>query len=493
MGMPATVSIRRTIVHPVFVLAAVLCASVCGSQVRAQPTTQEASGGSDWSVPSDADIRKLLAERMRHNGVGIVVGVIEPDGRRVVAHGSSGVEGVSLGGDTEFLIGSVTKVFTALLLVDMVQRGEVGLDDPAAKYLPPGVKMPQRGRPITLRDLATHVSGLPSMPTNFDLQAQPDPYSAYTVEQLHAFLSGYTPEREPGERWAYSNLGVFLLGRLLANRADTDYETLLKERVLVPLGMRDTAITLTPEQSQRLAPGHDRYLQPVQTWEMTVMQGSGSLRSTVDDLLTFLAACLGYQDTPLKAAMAQQWSVRSPIRASQALGWGISMVGDRDIVGHRGGKEGYRSAVVFDPKTRTGAVVLANARSEDEPGDIAMHLLTGKPLSPAPPAPAARKPVAVDRNMLARYAGRYRLASGATMTVADRDGHLAVETGPGSGISTFLPQGERDFYLNTGNDDLTFEVDAKGHVNGLVLHGDGKAGDRHTPASRIDKGAASPD
>lgn len=464
---------------------AMLCMLAACGLASAQPATQGAATGRDWDIPSDDAIRRLLAERMRHNGVGIVVGVIEPRGRRVVAHGRSGAEGVALGGDTVFLIGSVTKAFTTLLLAEMVRQGEVGLDDPAANYLPAGVRMPQRGRPITLRDLATHVSGLPSMPANFDLEAEPDPYSSYTVEQLHAFLSGYTPERAAGEHWAYSNLGMFVLGRLLAQRAGMDYETLLKARVLAPLGMRDTGITLTRAQSRRLAPGHDRYLKPARTWEMTVMQGSGSLRSTVDDLLVWVAANLGYTDGPLKVAMASQWSERSPVRESQALGWGISRVGEREIVGHRGGKEGYRSAVVFDPNARTGIVILANARTDDDPGDIAMHLLTGRALEPAPSAPKPPKVVTVAPGALKVYAGRYRQPSGTVMTVANRGGYLAIETAPGNGISTFLPQGVRDFYLNTGNDELTFDLGAEGRANGLTLHGDGKTGNDHVRAVRM--------
>jgi len=452
------------------------------------PVPAGAAGG--WVIPSNEGIRALLAERMRHNGVGVVVGVVEPAGQRVVAHGRSGAsDGRPLDGDTVFLIGSVTKVFTGLMLADMVQRGEVRLDDPAAEYLPTGVKMPLRGRPITLQDLSTHVSGLLSMPANFDLQARPDPYSAYTTEQLYAFLSGYTPEREPGKKWGYSNLGVSLLGQLLANRAGKPYEMLLKERVLAPLGMHDTSIEITPDQARRLAPGHDRYLQPVKTWEMAAMQGSGSLRSTVNDMLTFLAAYFD-EDSPLNAAMARQWSIRSPTRASQALGWGISPVGSVEVVGHRGGKEGYRSAAVFDPKTKRGIVVLGNARMEDQPGDIAMYLLTGRALEPAPPAPPRPKSVDIAPGALEVYVGRYRQSSGTVMTVANRGDYLAVETAPGSGISTFLPQGRHDFYLNTGNDELTFDVDAEGCVKGLILHGDGKAGASRQAAARIDAGCA---
>src|SRR5687767_4804459 len=129
----------------------VLALSVASAR-EDQPVPSATAGG--WTIPSNEEIQALLAERMRRNGVGIVVGVIEPVRRRVVAHGSGGAKhGRPLDGDTVFLIGSVTKVFTGLLLADMVQRGEVRLDDPAAKYLPAGVKMPQRDRPITLQDL----------------------------------------------------------------------------------------------------------------------------------------------------------------------------------------------------------------------------------------------------------------------------------------------------------------------------------------------------
>ena len=269
-----------------------------------------------WTIPSNDEIRALLAERMEHNGVGIVVGVIEPAGRRIVAYGKSGArDGRPLDGDTVFQIGSVTKVFTGLLLADMAQRGEVNVDDPVSKYLPPGIKMPQRGRPITLIDLSKHFSALPSMPTNFSLQARPNPYEAYTAELLYQFLSSYELPREPGKQ-EYSNLGVALLGRLLARHAGMEYEPFLRERVLVPLGLKDTSITLNRDQARRLAPGHDRFLEPVETWNLLAMPASGALRSTANDLLNFLAFNLGVQPTPLYPAMGT--SARRVVRSAEA-------------------------------------------------------------------------------------------------------------------------------------------------------------------------------
>jgi hypothetical protein len=116
---------------------------------------------------------------------GIVAGMIGPKGRKVVTFGDTQV----LNGDTLFEIGSITKVFTALLLSDMVQRDELALTDPVAKFLPAGVNVPQRnGRRMTLVDLATHSSGLPSMPSNMK---RTDPDNPFSVTPLAIYTSFY--------------------------------------------------------------------------------------------------------------------------------------------------------------------------------------------------------------------------------------------------------------------------------------------------------------
>jgi CubicO group peptidase (beta-lactamase class C family) len=148
------------------------------------------------AFPSDAQIRDLLVERIdkQHQSIGIVVGVIDSSGHRtVVSYGTFDAgDNRPVNGDTVFEIGSITKVFTSLLLADMTQRGEVSLTDPVAKYLPAAVKMPERnGRQITLVDLATHTSGLPRLPSKLSPKDAANPYADYSVEQLYQFLSGY--------------------------------------------------------------------------------------------------------------------------------------------------------------------------------------------------------------------------------------------------------------------------------------------------------------
>src|SRR5882724_11139917 len=108
-------------------------------------------------IASDSDIRKILVDRIdtRHQGIGIVVGVIEPAGRRVISYGTMAIDDKRpVDGDTIFEIGSITKVFTSLLLADAVKRAEVALNDPVAKFLPAGVKVPERsGKKITLNQI----------------------------------------------------------------------------------------------------------------------------------------------------------------------------------------------------------------------------------------------------------------------------------------------------------------------------------------------------
>jgi serine-type D-Ala-D-Ala carboxypeptidase/endopeptidase len=438
-----------------------------------------------WTIPSNEAIQKLLAERMAHNGVGAVVGVIEPSGRRVVVHGrSDSADNRPLDGDTVFQIGSNSKAFVGLVLADMVRRGEVALDDPAQKYLPSGVKMPLRGRPITLRDLATQRSGLPSMPDNFRLDAEPNPVEAYSVDDLWQFLSSYQLTREPGEKYEYSNLAFALLGRLLALRAGKEYEALLKERVLDPLGMRSTAITVTPSMAARLTPGHDPYLRRIDVWEMKTLQASGSVRSSANDMLRFLAAYLGGTRTPVAESMALQLRSRAPSDARAALGWGLPNLGAREVYYWEGGKSGYRSTVAFDTHARTGVVVLQNARTDDKPTALALYLLTGRALPPAPSAPAQKAVKQVPAEVLERYAGSYRARDGIARVIQKGD-HLLVSYEAADGGLEFLATGERDFFYRAGNDDIAFEVDASGAVSGMRIYPDGKEAGKSELAPRL--------
>jgi serine-type D-Ala-D-Ala carboxypeptidase/endopeptidase len=238
------------------------------------------AGGMLAATAPDAEILELLTAGVKAGrSVGIVAGIIEPRGRRVVSYGSFGTTNPRpVDGESLFEIGSMTKVFTSLLLADMVERGEVALTDPVARYLPGGVKVPERGgMQITLQDLSMHRSGLPRLPSNLLPKVLDNPYTDYTADLMYAALAGYELTRDIGAEYEYSNLGAGLLGHALARRAGMDYEALVRTRILEPLAMKSTAITVPTSLKPRLTNGHDGARRSVSYWDFDVLAGAGAL------------------------------------------------------------------------------------------------------------------------------------------------------------------------------------------------------------------------
>lgn len=444
------------------------------------PTSAAAATSATAALPADGEVRRILAERIGKNNdrVGIVVGLISPSGRRSVSYGSRALgDSRPLDADTLFEIGSVTKVFTSLLLALAVERHELTLDDPVANYLPASVKLPASGsRLITLRDLATHTSGLPRMPDNFAPRDASNPYADYSVAQLYQFLSNAQLSHPVGSTYDYSNVGVGLLGHALALHSGQSYEDLVRSRVTDPLGMPSTRITLSSELQARLAPGHTPAFDPTSNWDLPTFAGAGALRSSANDLSTFLAAAIGLVDTPFTAAFASMQAVQRPIgdKLSIGLGWHIRSAHGKDIVWHNGGTGGYRTFIGYDPRAQTGVAVLSNASSTPEPDDIGFHLLDAEsPLEPAPGAVTPHTQVTIDPRLLDGYVGRYQLAASVGFTVTlDGDQLFAQLTGQDS--FPVYPESEKKFFYKVVEATLTFETDAQGQAQALVLHQNGR-------------------
>jgi D-alanyl-D-alanine-carboxypeptidase/D-alanyl-D-alanine-endopeptidase len=438
-------------------------------------------------VPSDEEIHKILADRIDrdHQGVGIVVGVIEPKGRRIVSVGKldSG-DKRTLNGDTVFEIGSMSKVFTSLLLMDMVQKGEVSLTDPVAKFLPATAKIPERnGKKITLQDLSTQSSGLPRMPNNFNPKDMTNPYADYSVEQMYQFLSGYTLTRDIGEKYEYSNLGVGLLGHALALRAGMSYEALVKARITGPLEMTSTSITLTPDEKARFAVGHDGDLHAVSAWDIPTLAGAGALRSTANDMLTFLSANLGYTKTPLAPAMAAEISIRRPTGTPGmeiAYAWHVITKDGKSIIWHNGGTGGFRTFMGFDPETRVGVVALANVSNAEGVDDIGRHLLNASfPLANFDKK--ERKAVPVDTKLFDGYVGRYEMDPKFILSIT-RDGDHLYGQATGQGRFEIFPESEKEYFAKVTDLQISFHTGADGKATELVVH----QGAENTPAKRLE-------
>jgi CubicO group peptidase (beta-lactamase class C family) len=448
------------------------------SVALAAPTTATPPGKHPAAVPSDAEVRRILVERIdaQQKGVGIVVGIIDPHGRRVVAYGALDQgDKRPLDGDTLFEIGSITKVFTALLAADMAQRDEVKLDDPIQKYLPSTVKMPQRnGKQITLIDLATHTSGLPRMPENFRPKDPNNPYADYTVDALYSFLSSYELHRDIGIKYVYSNLAFGVLGQGLAQRAGRDYEKLVVARICDPLGMKSTRAILSEPLQQRFAVGHTSDLVKAHSWDNESLAGAGSLRSSANDLLTFLAAMMGYTGNPLAAAQKTTLSIRRPTGApfqETGLGWDIDTRGGNEIISKGGGTAGFTTFIGYSPKTRVGVVALANTAAEGGTADIALHLLDARyPLWVPESFPSSANRPTLQAEALDDYVGHYKLTP-AVIVTATREGEqlfLQLTNQPRAAV---YPKGEREFTYKVVDAQVTFEPGAAGQpANALVLH-----------------------
>jgi len=292
---------------------------------------------------------------------GFVIGLVQGGVPRVLGYGRlSESQAATPDGDTVFEIGSITKTFTATLLWQEAQAGTLSLDDPIDPYLPKGVRPPRRsGKGITLLQLATHRSGLPRLPGNLAPKDSSNPYADFSVEDLYDAVDSVELSYDPGERYVYSNLGVGLLGQLLARKNGKSYESLVVERICDPLGMGDTRISLSDDQKRRLAPGHEADGQPAANWDLPALAGAGALRSTANDMLRYLEAQFSdaYQGTQSPRAAAG-----GAMRIG--LGWHLVPSKGSTIVWHNGGTGGYRSWAGFVKDTRTAVVVLANSSVE---------------------------------------------------------------------------------------------------------------------------------
>jgi serine-type D-Ala-D-Ala carboxypeptidase/endopeptidase len=432
-------------------------------------------------------VRAYLQHRLEAEKInaGIVVGMVDERGSRIISYGKldNGTD-QEVNGDTVFEIGSDTKTFTALLLQGMIQRGEMKLDDPVSKYLPASAQMPaHRGRKITLRQLARHTSGLPVIPDNLDPKRADNPYADYTVEKLYTFLSGYKLNRAPGAKAAYSNLGMGLLGHVIALKSGTNYESLVVDRICRPLKMDSTRITLTPDLKSRFAVGHNLFGEPIAPWEVAVLSGAGALRSTANDLLKYVSANLGLTPSTLTPLMKQTYE--------NGLAWfADSKTPGTKIISHGGGTGGSQSFVGFEVVRRRGVVILFNGRRVIDVEHLGKFLLqsewgsNGRPMEIqlASSVPKLLKPpvaIRLEGKLLDAIAGDYDFTPNADMPLftgmkltiwREADQLIGQTSGKNAlqGAFHLYPESETNFLIKINGAQLTFIKDAKGEVIAVI-------------------------
>ena len=427
-------------------------------------------------ILASGNIAAILEARLagKPADVGLVVGVVDADGPRVVCHGGAGrPDAQPPGGDTLFEIGSATKAFTGLLLADLAERGEVALDDPVEEFLPADVRLARpSGHPVTLAALASHTSGLPHDADNYAPRVPANPFADYTVARFYDFLRRWRPDAGAAGVHQYSNVGMGLLGHALSLRAGVDFETIIRTRIVGPLGMRDTVIAVPAPMAARFARGHDYDGQPTVHMEAPVIAGAGALRSTADDLLAFLAAELGFAATPLADAMSAQlgarWATGRADFQFQALGWCVSLDPGGEVAWHVGRTTGFRCFLGFDRGRGVGVAVLGNQATAGAGEDIGFHLLTGRPFAPV----ASRQVAEIAPEALKAYEGRYRLSPSVEIAVKAADGRLIFRTGERHHL--LYPESATTFFMKQFDIQASFELDANGRAAALVLTENGR-------------------
>ncbi len=308
---------------------------------------------------------------------GLSVGYIEGDHFGIVHLGSSNQTKEKANYSTVYELGSISKVFTSLLLADAVVRGEIDLNAAADATNPAGIRLPSRdGRSIQWIDLSTHRSGLPRLPSNLPLTDLTNPYRDYDSKQAAAFLNQYELPRQPGKSQEYSNFGASVLGYLVAAKAGKTYEQLLRERIAEPLRMTDCTVTLTSDQTKRLATPHDKFGSATPPWTFSDLPGAGGVHATMRDMMRFAKAQLNPPAGKLGDAIELAWKQQRDADASgSAMGLGWMIAGDGQTRWHNGQTGGSHAALFINREQKCAVVVLCNTAVTNEIDQLATQLI----------------------------------------------------------------------------------------------------------------------
>jgi D-alanyl-D-alanine-carboxypeptidase/D-alanyl-D-alanine-endopeptidase len=461
----------RAMSHSSVVAAIAAVTVACAPPATTPKTSTPVADAPDPTGPHRAAVAAQVQPYLDAELVSsLVVGVVDGDKVEIYGFGTrdeTDPKPAPPDGRTVFEIGTLTQVFTSLLLADAVARGELSFDTPVARMMPIGVTLPTAGdQAITVEMLATHRAGLPSTPRSIARkQFEEDPYGGYAPDQLYGDLDATRLEAVPGTVVRYSSWGVGLLGFALARTIGMTYGEALNDRITGPLGLVDTRVDVPSLTAPRVAMGHDEDLRRVGVWHFSAMAGAAGLHSTARDLTALLraeiAAAHGGKG-PLADRLRATQEIRIPADPrSESLGWWVEKDGR---YWHNGATGGHHAFVQLDPVAGRGVVVLAGTSTSllDRLGGAIFDALAGKP-----PAPVAFP----DPAQFAPLAGRYRIGdSEANVEIRGKRIYLVQ---PGQRPTRLLPLSAFEFFIEEIQAPMAFELDG-GKAVGLVIFANGQ-------------------
>jgi CubicO group peptidase (beta-lactamase class C family) len=325
----------------------------CGSAPLDARTTTP-----DRSAALREVVAPVLAQNS-HRAIGIVV--VDGGREHVLAFGPRNAN-ARFETDTSFEIGSISKVFTGLLLANAVRSGEVRLEDPVAQHLPPELVVAHGDR-IALVDLAAHSAGFPLMPSNWTGLDPETARTTYTPELFRAYLATFEPLHPIGEGHSYSNVDTALLAAALSHRSGLSFRDLLARRLLVPLGMAASDYRDRPLASENVLDGYDdRDALTPKRVDASPIGPCCAISTTLSDMARFVGGALD-PSHPLAADFALAAQVHRRGRATVGLGWDVD---ERlGLLRKNGQVSGYRSELILDPSHRRGLFVVVNSEAVD--------------------------------------------------------------------------------------------------------------------------------
>ncbi|MEC7987405.1 MAG: serine hydrolase domain-containing protein [Myxococcota bacterium] len=330
-------------------------------------------------------------------------------------------------------IGSVSKVFTGLLLADQVQKGKVPLNEPLSSWALPDWTLPSKdGEAFSALHLTTHTSGLPRLPAEFAPPNMQNPYADFSAADFKSNLEQKVElVTKPGETFLYSNIGAGLLGYSLTQSTGMTYEELVLQTIAAPLEMNDTSVIVPLEKQGQVAQGYGMMGEPVPDWDFPAIVGTGELNSSTEDLVRFLLVQFDPPKSALGRAIAMTQERRFPIakgsegsdKSAIGMGWHIGTDATPNLIWHTGGTGGARSFVGFDPQEKLGIVVLSTNPSPfyDALGISLYQMLKGEKFDFKMPALSE-----VSADTLELYRGSYTLGPGVVLNVEPNANHLKV-------------------------------------------------------------------
>lgn len=367
-----------------------------------------------------------------------------------------------------FEIGSISKVFTSLLLQTAVNNKEISLDDYALKYMPAGHKTPTFSQEnFTLKQLTNHTSGLVRMPGNFAPKNPLNPYADYTEDQLFQYLDTASLLYKPGLKSEYSNLGVALLGNILERQLKNPIEKLWTERIFKPFGMKETFVTIPPKLANRRIKCY-AYQEEMQNWDLPSFAGAGGIKSTIVDMATFVQNCLISKNPFIRNLIASTsvTTFEESETIDVCLGWYKRKRLPKTILMHSGGTGGFSSFIGLDTLHSVGIVLLTN-NTGIVLTDIGQYLLdTTKIIQELRPF------ITVADSILSKYVGVYKLDESMNLTVTKEEGGLFIQA-TGQEKFQLYAHNTWKFFLKVAQADVEFLENKKGIVDRLkFLQGD---------------------